>query len=69
MAEMRRKCGKKLTPHFEHFDGGVFDYFCQKYWSQGHQNLLRLSHQYSLQIFFMFSPVTQKKFFFFSYML
>ena len=52
MAEMRSKSGKKLTPHFEHFDGGVFDYFCQNYWSQGHQNLPRVSHQGYLQMLF-----------------
>ena len=61
MAEMRSKSGKKLTPHFEHFDGGVFDYFCQNYWSQGHQNLPRVSHQGYLQMLFYKKISNSKK--------
>ncbi len=67
MAEMRRKYGKKLTPLFEHFDGGVFDCFCHNYWSQSHQNLLSCSRQCHLQIFFNKFFSNLKKYFGFLY--
>ncbi len=53
-----RKCGGLKKINFY-----VFDYFWQKYWSQGHQNLPRLSHQWYLQILFNNFSRNSKKIF------